>query len=102
MRRWDDLLSPIGFFTFLDQRMHCLDNAWDIDALLYHLYDHFTSKNDVQCANDDLERSFRGISRTGLARWLSKPPIRDTVLTSELLRQIRQQHRVADASRCAK
>ena len=73
VQAWDDLLSPIGFFTFLHERVEVIHTS-DIEALLTHMFNWFIRRQELQFLVDDVRRSCRRTSNTGIRRWLHNRP----------------------------
>ena len=73
VQAWDELLSPIGFFTFLHERVEVIHTS-DIEALLTHMFNWFIRRQELQFLVDDVRRSCRRTSNTGIRRWLHNRP----------------------------
>ena len=74
LHTWDRLTSPIGFFTFFPQRMQYMHRQLDLPGLVRYVQDWFALRNELLFLVDDVRRSCRLVSGTGIRRWLRRYP----------------------------
>jgi hypothetical protein len=74
LHTWDKLTSPIGFFTFFPQRMQYMHRQLDLPGLVRYVQDWFALRNELLFLVDDVRRSCRLVSGTGIRRWLRRYP----------------------------
>jgi hypothetical protein len=74
VRKWDEVTSPVGFFTFLPLRVRWMHGQLEARELLHHLCGWFALRSDLLYLLDDVRRSCRAATRarTGVRRWLRR------------------------------
>jgi hypothetical protein len=78
LHTWDELTSPIGFFTFFPQRMQYMHRQLDLSGFVRYLQDWFALRNELLFLVDDVRQSCRQASGTGIRRWLRRHPPKAT------------------------
>ncbi len=74
LHTWDELTSPIGFFTFFQQRMQYRHRQLDLLEFFRYLQDWFALRNELLFLVHDVRQSCRQASGTGIHRWLRRHP----------------------------
>ena len=91
VQKWDEMTSPIGFFTFLPQRIRFMHGLLDAHGFLRYIREWFILRNDLLYLVDDVRRACRKTTRTGLRRWLHRNAgMQESDIASEWETQIRR------------
>ena len=85
LHAWDKLTSPIGFFTFLPQRMQYMHRQRDLPEFVRYLQGWFALRNELMFLVDDVRQIHRQASGTGIRRWLWRHPTDATRVSCELV-----------------
>jgi len=85
LHAWDKLTSPIGFFTFLPQRMQYMHRQWDLPEFVRYLQGWFALRNELLFLVEGVRQSHRQASGTGIRRWLQRHPTDASRVSCELV-----------------
>ena len=72
VQTWDELTSPVDFFTFLSLRIRMLHRQLDVQEFLRYLCGWFAQRNDLLYLVEEVRRTCRSTTGTGVRRWLGR------------------------------